>query len=91
MMSVVKSPQIAMYGQKPYASSAEYRPPLTIHGRPQLSRSELALIALSENLSRQIGQNPHLEILGEPRPMEFDSGGNLVDMLVPAGEVVATH
>ncbi len=48
MMSVVKSPQIAMYGQKPYASSAEYRPPLTSHGRPQLSRSELALIALEK-------------------------------------------
>jgi hypothetical protein len=52
---------------------------------------ELSLIALSENLSRQIGQNPNLEILGEPRPVEFDSAGNLVDMLVPAGEVVATH
>ena len=28
---------------------------------------------------------------GEARPLEFDSSGNLVDMLVPAGEVVATH
>jgi hypothetical protein len=52
---------------------------------------ELASIALSENLRRQIGQNPNLEILGEPRPVEFDSAGNLMDMLVPAGEVVATH
>src|SRR5713101_1780576 len=52
---------------------------------------ELASIALSENLRRQIGQNPNLEILGEPRPVEFDSAGNLMDMLVPADEVVATH
>jgi len=52
---------------------------------------ELALIGLSENLSRQIAQNPDLEIVGEARPLEFDSAGNLVDMLVPAGEVVSTH
>jgi len=52
---------------------------------------ELALIALSENLRRQIEQSPSLEILGEPQPVEFDSAGNLVDVLVPAGEVVATH
>ena len=49
------------------------------------------MIALSENLSRQIAQNPDLEVVGEPRPMEFDAAGNLVDMLVPAGEVVAIH
>jgi hypothetical protein len=42
-------------------------------------------------LSRQIAQNPELEIVGEARPVEFDVAGNLVDMLVPAGEVVATH
>src|SRR5690242_10994197 len=52
---------------------------------------ELALIGLSENLSRQIVQNPMLEVVGEAKPFEFDSAGNLVDMLVPAGEVVATH
>ena len=52
---------------------------------------ELALIALSENLRPQIEQNPSLEILGEPQPVEFDSASNLVDVLVPAGEVVATH
>ncbi len=52
---------------------------------------ELALIGLSENLSRQIAQNPDLEIVGEARSVEFDASGNLVDMLVPAGEVVGTH
>jgi hypothetical protein len=52
---------------------------------------ELALIGLSENLRRQIAQNAELEIVGEARPLEFDSAGNLVDMLVPAGEVVGTH
>jgi len=29
IMNPVKPPQIAMYGQKPYASNAEYRPLLT--------------------------------------------------------------
>jgi hypothetical protein len=50
---------------------------------------ELALIAMSDNLRRQIEKNPNLEIVGAPRPMEFDAKGNLVDVLVPAGEVVA--
>jgi len=52
---------------------------------------ELGLIALSENLRSTIDKNPLLEILGPPRPMEFDSEGNLVELLVPAGEVLATH
>jgi hypothetical protein len=52
---------------------------------------ELGLIALSENLRREIEKNPILEILGPPRPMEFDSKGNLADLSVAAGEVVAAH
>jgi len=44
---------------------------------------------MSENLRRRIEQNPSLEILGEPWSVEFDSAGNLVDMLIPAGEVLA--
>jgi hypothetical protein len=51
---------------------------------------ELGTIALSENLRREIDQNPLLEVLGPARPMEFDSEGNLVEVLVPAGEVL-TH
>src|SRR6266849_7526524 len=46
---------------------------------------ELGLVALSENLLRQIERDSNLEILGESRPMEFDSKGNLADILVPAG------
>jgi len=52
---------------------------------------ELALIAMSDNLRSQIEKNPSLEIVGPPRPMVFDSEGNLVDLLVPAGEVIAVH
>jgi hypothetical protein len=51
---------------------------------------ELATIAMSENLRGEIEKNPALEILGAARPLEFDSQGNLVDLLVPAGEVL-TH
>ena len=49
---------------------------------------ELALIALSDNLRRQIEKNPNLEIVGQPSPMDFDSEGNLVDLLIPAGEAI---
>jgi hypothetical protein len=52
---------------------------------------ELGMLALSENLRKQIERNPNLEILGVFRPMEFDSKGNLADLLVAAGEPIATH
>jgi hypothetical protein len=52
---------------------------------------ELGLLALSENLRRQIERDANLEILGASRPMEFDAHGNLADVLVPAGEVIASH
>ncbi|MBZ5594111.1 MAG: hypothetical protein LAP39_17865 [Acidobacteriia bacterium] len=51
---------------------------------------ELGLLALSENLRRTIEQDPHLEILGAARPVEFDGHGNLSDLLVPAGEEIGT-
>jgi len=51
---------------------------------------ELDVIALSENLRPQIDKNPILEVF-ESRPMEFDSHGNLVDLLVRAAEPVAAH
>ena len=51
---------------------------------------ELGTMALSENLRREIDQNPMLEVLGPARPMEFDSEGNLVELLVPAAEAL-TH
>lgn len=50
---------------------------------------ELGTMTLSENLRSQIAGNPLLEVLHEA-PMQFDSEGNLVEMLVPAGEVL-TH
>ena len=42
---------------------------------------ELGLIGLSENLRREIGENPNLEILGAPRPFEFDAEGNLANII----------
>ncbi len=38
---------------------------------------ELGLIAFSENLWPELSQNPALEKLGGPRPLEFDQNGNL--------------
>jgi hypothetical protein len=52
---------------------------------------ELSLLAMSENLRPEIENNHDLEVLGVPRPMEFDAKGNLVDMLVPAGEAIGVH
>src|ERR1700722_17893650 len=43
---------------------------------------ELGLIGLSENLRREIGENPNLEILGAPRPFHFDAEGNLANLLL---------
>jgi hypothetical protein len=42
---------------------------------------ELGTLALSENLRPEIVKNPLLEIRGA-RKMEFDSDGNLIDMLL---------
>jgi len=52
---------------------------------------ELGLLAMSENLRPQIEKNRNIEVLGAPRPMEFEAGGNLIDMLVPAGEAIGVH
>ncbi len=52
---------------------------------------ELGLLAMSENLRPQIEKNRDLEVLGAPRPMEFEANGNLIDMLVPAGEAIGVH
>jgi hypothetical protein len=51
---------------------------------------ELGTVAMSENLRAEIENNPALEILGHARRMEFDTQGNLADLLVPAAEVL-TH
>jgi len=51
---------------------------------------ELGLLAMSENLRCQIERDANLEILGPARPVEFDAGGNLGDLLVPAGEAIGT-
>jgi len=54
-------------------------------------RNTLALsaLALSENLLGKLHRNPQLEVLGEPRELEFDPQGNLVNVLETAG--VAAH
>jgi hypothetical protein len=52
---------------------------------------ELGLLAMSENLRPQIEKNRDLEVLGAPRPMEFEADGNLIDMLVLAGEAIGVH
>jgi hypothetical protein len=38
---------------------------------------ELAQLGLSENLLPEIQKNPNLEVVGEPRELEFDAEGNL--------------
>ncbi|MGA2327654.1 MAG: hypothetical protein ABSH05_15325 [Bryobacteraceae bacterium] len=45
---------------------------------------ELALLALSENLLPEIRRNPNLEVLGEPRELDYDAEGNLVSPLLEA-------
>src|SRR5678816_988010 len=41
---------------------------------------ELNLLALSENLRPQLEKNPQLEILGDPREIEYDASGNLINL-----------
>jgi len=50
-------------------------------------RNTLALsaLALSENLLGELHRNPQLEVLGEPRELEFDPQGNLVNVIETAG------
>jgi hypothetical protein len=50
---------------------------------------ELGLLAFSENLLEELKHNPNLEILGEPRGLEFDGEGNLVSPL--AGASAGVH
>ena len=49
---------------------------------------ELEVLALSENLRAELEGNPALEIVGEPRALEFDTQGNLAPLPAPAGAVV---
>jgi len=50
---------------------------------------ELDELMISENLRSQLEANPALEILGDPQPLEFDPGGNLVEMLSGVAEPAA--
>ena len=52
---------------------------------------ELSPIVLTENLLPQIKNNPLLEVIGEPREIQFDAEGNLENMLQAAGEAVSAH
>ena len=44
---------------------------------------DLTPVILSENLLPQIKANPILEIMGDAVPMEFDSNGDLISVMVP--------
>jgi lactate racemase-like protein len=52
---------------------------------------ELALLGLSENLQPEIEKDPMLEILEPARELEFDRDGNLISMVVEAGQAVPAH
>jgi hypothetical protein len=52
---------------------------------------ELGLLALSENLLPEIQAHPRLEILELPRELDFDAGGNLADLLIPAGALASAR
>ena len=39
---------------------------------------DISEMMVSENLLDELKQNPEIEILGEPREIEYDSEGNLV-------------
>jgi hypothetical protein len=52
---------------------------------------ELGLLAFSENLLPELRKNPDLEILGEPRNLEFDEKGDLVNVLLQTAELTPSH
>ncbi len=52
---------------------------------------ELSLLGFSENLLPELKRNPNLEILGEPRDIEFEEDGNLVSVLLQAAELAPSH
>ncbi len=52
---------------------------------------ELGLFAFTENLLPEIRQNPALEIVGEPRDLEFGPDGNLPELLLQGAELAPSH
>jgi hypothetical protein len=52
---------------------------------------ELGTLAFSENLWPELKRNPALEKAGEPRELEFDQDGNLVDWLLQPAEPARIH
>ena len=52
---------------------------------------ELELLGLSENLRHEIDKNPNLEILGAPRPIEFDSEGHLLNFADSLTDYSSAH
>ena len=52
---------------------------------------ELGLLMMTENLLPEIKQNPTLEVVGEPRELEFDKDGNLLNMSAQVGELAHSH
>ena len=52
---------------------------------------EIGLLALSENLKKEIDSTPHLEILSGPWEFEFDANGDLPGMHDMAARVGVTN
>jgi len=52
---------------------------------------ELTPCAFSENLLPEIAQNPALEVLGDPEPIEMDPQGNFLTSLFTAEDLAAAH
>ena len=52
---------------------------------------ELGLFAESENLFPELKQNPNIEIVSEPRMLEFGADGNLTDVLLQAMELAPDY
>ena len=48
---------------------------------------DIGELAISENLVPRVSDNPEVEIVSEPRQLEFDDAGNLIDVF--AAEPVA--
>jgi hypothetical protein len=51
---------------------------------------DLGLLAFSENLLPELRRNPLLEVVGEPREIEYGPDGNLVNLLL-AADLASSH
>jgi hypothetical protein len=52
---------------------------------------ELGLFAVSENLIPELKTNPNIEVVGEPRELEFTQEGNLPDLMLQSAALAPNH